>query len=239
MPRKQQQIAADHDGAHQFTDEAEHRHPRQQASPAQVEHGGHGDEHERNDGGRDGGAVDAEQLRKKRRHAGGHAGHGAAQGPGVHPAGHPCPALANEASRPGIQAARDRKLRDDLAEYQAHHELAQADQDVGPPHRRAAGDESAGEDGVHADHRREVGKSQGEVFPLRHGPIEVRHIPQCFQLLGVLIDAHGGIVSHPRSPSILTISVGHAGAPRAAIISRKSGGPCPPNIRHQQPSAVA
>ena len=148
--------------------------------------------------GCDGSAVDAEQLREKRRHAGRDAGHGAAQGPAIHPAGHPCPALAHQAARPGIQAAGDRKLGNDLAEDQAHHELAEADQDVGPPHRRSAGDERAREYGVHADHRRQIGKPQGEVLPLRHGPVEMRYIAQRLQLFGVLIHAQGGIVGHPR-----------------------------------------
>ena len=38
--------------------------------------------------------------------------------------------------------------------------LTQADQQVGPPHRRTAGDEGAREDGVHAHHRGKVGESQ-------------------------------------------------------------------------------
>ncbi len=81
VPRKQQQITADHDGAHQFADEAEHRHARQQARAAQIQQRGHGDEHQGDERGRDGRAVDAEQLREKRRDAGRHPRHGAAQAP--------------------------------------------------------------------------------------------------------------------------------------------------------------
>ena len=185
MARKQEQIAADHDGADQFADEAEHGDPREQARAAQIQHRRHGDEHERDDGRRDGSALDAEQLREKRRDPGRDSGHGAAQGPGVNPARHPRPAFADEAPRPGIQAAGNRKLRNDLAEHQAHHELSQADENIGPPHRRAAGGEGGREQRVHADHRRQVREAQGEVLPLRHGAIEMRHIAQGTQLVGV------------------------------------------------------
>src|SRR5271170_4220026 len=47
----------------------------------------------------------------------------------------------------------NRELRHDLAEYETHHQLSNAHENVGPPHRRAAGGERSGEQRVHANHR--------------------------------------------------------------------------------------
>ncbi len=152
------------------------------------------------DGGRERGGVHAEQLREKGSGACGHAGHGAAQGQAyTHPAiqAHRLPTSrrAHGYSPPG-----NRELRHDFAEDQAHHELTQAHQDVGPPHQRPAGDECAGEYGVHAHHRRQIGEPQRKVLPLRHGSVEVRHIAQRLQLFCVSIDRIGRILSHRDLP---------------------------------------
>ena len=123
VAREQEQISADHDGADQLAHESEHGDARQKACAAQVEQSGHREQDERDEGGRERRARDAEQLREKRRDPGRDAGHRAAQGPCVDPACHPGPALAHEAPRPGIQAPGDGKLRDDFPEDEAHHEL--------------------------------------------------------------------------------------------------------------------
>ena len=100
MPREQQQIDTDDDGADQFADEAEHRDPRQQARAAQVEHRGDADENEGDRGRGNRRALEPEQLREKRRDAGGDARHRAAQRPAVHPSGHPGPAPARPGAAP-------------------------------------------------------------------------------------------------------------------------------------------
>ena len=91
----------------------------------------------------------------------------------VDPAGHPGVAAAPQPAGPRIHAAGDRELRDDLAEDQRDQQLAEADDEEAPDHRRTAGGQRVGEQRVDADDGREVGEAEGEVGPRAHLPLEL------------------------------------------------------------------
>ena len=96
----------------------------------------------------------------------------------VDPAGQPGPASAPEATRPRVDAAGDGVLRDDLAEDQRDEELAYADDDQPPDHRRAAGNDGETEQRVRRDHGGEVGEAEREVGPHAHLALELRGVAE-------------------------------------------------------------
>ncbi|MOA57124.1 hypothetical protein D3C78_1812440 [compost metagenome] len=67
--------------------------------------------------------------------------------------------------------------------------MSGADQQVGPEHRRAAGGQAQAEQGIDANHRRQIGEAQGKVLPQAHAAIEIRAVAEGAQLFRVLIGA--------------------------------------------------
>ncbi|MNF76079.1 hypothetical protein D3C84_581780 [compost metagenome] len=188
MTFEQQQVTAHQDGAHQLAEEAEHGHPGEQLGAHQVECRGQQDQAEGDVDVGIGVRLEAEHGGEVGTRAHGDAGDGGAERPGVDPAHHPRPALADQATGPGIDAAGDGELRNHFTEHQAHQQLAEADQQVGPEHRRAACRKAEAEQGVDAHHGRQVGEAEGEVFPQAHAAFEVGAVAERLELLGVLID---------------------------------------------------
>ncbi|MNL01125.1 hypothetical protein D3C87_1215840 [compost metagenome] len=178
MTLENQQVNADDHRAHQFAEEAEHGDPRQYLGAAEVDQGG---EQRQEQGDDDVGVV----ARFKAHHGGevrtgthGNRSDGHAQGDGVDPADHPRPAFAHQAASPRVYATGNRELRNHFAEDQAHQQLAATDQQIGPEHWWPACGQAQAEQGIHPDHRGQVGEAQGEVFPQAHAAIEVGGVTQ-------------------------------------------------------------
>jgi hypothetical protein len=140
-------------------------------------------EAERHQGGDAGCRVESQELGQERAGADRHRRDRREQRPAIDPAGHPGPALADEPAAPRIDPAGDRELRHDLAEHKADQHLAGAGHQVGPQERRTGRLQRDLEHRIDADHRREIGESQGEILPERHRAVEFRGIAERAKLL--------------------------------------------------------
>ena len=182
MTGHDQQVAPHHDRAQQFANEPKHGDPSQQLRAADVQ-GRRPDDHRNRD--RNFPSLtyrDAEQLRDIRSASHRYCGNRGEQSPQVNPPRHPRPPLPHQPPRPGIETARNRELRDNLAEHQRHQQLSQPDKQIAPEHRGPARGQGKRKHRVHADHRRKVGEPEREVRPQTHRAIELRVVPERLKL---------------------------------------------------------
>jgi hypothetical protein len=148
-----QQVDADDERADELAGETDDGRRRQRLGADVVDEDGDDDEHGGAQHGGVHGGFEAEEDGDVGAGAVRDGGDGHQQRPHVHPAGHPRPALAPQPPGPGVDAAGDRVLGDDLAEDQRDEELAAAGQHERPDHRRSAVDDRDAEEGVGAHHR--------------------------------------------------------------------------------------
>src|SRR6476620_3738644 len=186
-PRRGQQICSHGDGAEQFADEAKRGDPGQEFGSAEVQRCGGDDQTncDRDQSGRAG--FDAKNVSKKRSASHCYARDRGTQCPEIDPSRHPCPTLSHQPASPGIEAARNRELRDNLAEYHCDKQLSHSDEQIVPEHGRPARGDGECKQGVHPDDGREVSEPEREVRPQAHGTIKVRYIAEGLELSSVLI----------------------------------------------------
>src|SRR5579863_5814146 len=95
--------------------------------------------------------VQTQHLREIRSTANSDGSNRRTESPEINPARHPRPSLADQATRPRIQPARDWELRNNLTEHEAHQPLAESNTDITPEHRRATRGDRQCKNGIDPD----------------------------------------------------------------------------------------
>jgi hypothetical protein len=173
LARRDEQPRTDEHGRDDLDHEASERDVREQLRAAEVHERREQDQQQREQYVHRRIHLDAEERPEERTRTVRDRGDRRVDRDHVDPAGDPSPLRAPQAPVPGVDAARDRVLRDDLTEHARDEQLPEARDDEHPEGRRAGNREGCGEGRVDADDRREVGEAEREVPPEPHVALEL------------------------------------------------------------------